>query len=425
MTIWRIEGKRPLRGNVRVQGSKNAMLPILAASLLVPGETELLNCPELRDQSVALEILRHLGCETSVAEDTVTIDASKVAGRALTPALSGAMRASVTFLGPLLARCGEAEMTFPGGCALGRRPVNLHLYALRCLGAEVQETETGVRCTARRLRGGTIEFPVSSVGATENAMLAACGAVGETVIRGAAREPEIVDLQRFLCRAGFRVAGAGTSVVTVLGGHGQTRAGHRIMSDRIVAATYLCAGAITGGEVELRGLRPEDQGPVLRVLEDMGCTLKRGNDFLRLRGPMLLHSPGAITAQPFPGFPTDVLPLTMALAAVAKGTTRFHDLIFENRYRHAGGLAAMGAEVLVDGRRAVVRGRRLHGAETYATDLRGGAALVLAGLAAEGETQVLDEGHLARGYTDLDGQLCTLGAAVTREEGCCPLGIME
>lgn len=422
MTIWRVEGKWPLRGGLRVQGSKNAMLPILAASLLVPGETELLNCPELRDLSVALEILQYLGCSTAVTGDTVTIDASCVSGCALTPALSGAMRASVTFLGPLLARCGEAEMTFPGGCALGRRPVNLHLYALRCLGAEVQETERGVRCTARRLRGGTIDFPISSVGATENAILAACGAAGETVIRGAAREPEIIDLQRFLCRAGFRVTGAGTSVITVLGGRGKSRVGHRIMSDRIVAATYLCAGAITGGEVELRGLRPEDQGPVLRVLEDMGCTLRRGNDFLRLQGPALLRSPGEIVARPFPGFPTDVLPLMMALSCTAKGTTVFHDLVFENRYRHAGGLTAMGAEILVDGRRAVVRGRQLHGAEAYATDLRGGAALVLAGLAAEGETRVWDEGHLSRGYTGLDSQLCALGAAVSREEGVCPTG---
>lgn len=423
MIIWRVEGKRPLRGGLRVQGSKNAMLPILAASLLVPGETELLNCPELRDLSVALEILQYLGCSTAVTDDTVTIDASCVAGGALPPALSGAMRASVTFLGPLLARCGEAEMTFPGGCALGRRPVNLHLYAMRCLGAEVQETENSVRCMARRLRGGTIDFPISSVGATENAILAACGAVGETVIRGAAREPEIMDLQRFLCRAGFRVTGAGTPVITVLGGRGKSSVGHRIMSDRIVAATYLCAGAITGGEVELRGLCPADQGPVLRVLEDMGCVLHRGNDFLRLQGPEILQSPGEIVARPFPGFPTDVLPLTMALACTAKGTTVFQDLVFENRYRHANGLVAMGGELLVDGRRAVVRGRQLRGAETYATDLRGGAALVLAGLAAEGETCVLDEGHLSRGYMGLDCQLRTLGAVVSREDGVCPTGL--
>ena len=416
MTIWRVQGGIPLEGSLRVQGAKNAMLPILAASILVPGETELLNCPELSDRAAALGILRCLGCETREEGDAITVAAADVRPRSLPAELSGAMRASLSFLGPVLARCGEAAMTFPGGCPLGRRPVNLHIYALRCLGAEVTETETQLRCRAARLTGGEIHFPVSSVGATENAMLAACGAKGTTVIHGAAREPEIADLQRFLRRCGFFVSGAGSPVIVVEGGSPRHRVGHRVMPDRIAAATYLCAAAITGGDVELREAPPEDQGPVLTALGDMGCRVSTAGRSIRLRAPGQLRSPGTLTARPYPGFPTDALPLFTALAAAAKGTTCFRDTVFENRYRHLSGLGAMGAEVLVEGREAVIRGGKLHGAAVTATDLRGAAALLLAGLRAEGETRLTDSGHLDRGYMDLEPGLMKLGARLSRDD---------
>ena len=415
MTIWRVQGGTPLEGSLRVQGAKNAMLPILAASILVPGETELLNCPELSDRAAALAILRCLGCETREEGDCVTVSAAAAAGHGLPAELSGTMRASLTFLGPALARFGEASMTFPGGCPLGRRPVNLHIYALRCLGAEVTETEKQLRCRAAKLTGGEIHFPVSSVGATENAMLAACGAQGTTVIHGAAREPEIVDLQRFLRRCGFSVSGAGSPVIAVEGGSPRHRVGHRVMPDRIAAATYLCAAAITGGDVEVWEAPPEDQGPVLTVLGDMGCRITTAGRSIRLRAPGQLRSPGTLTARPYPGFPTDALPLFTALAAAATGSTRFRDTVFESRYRHLPGLAAMGARTMVDGREAVIRGGKLRGSNVAATDLRGAAALLLAGLRAQGETRLTDSGHLDRGYMGLEQGLVRLGAQLTRE----------
>lgn len=412
MTIWRIQGRRALAGSLTVQGAKNAMLPILAASLLVPGESVLENCPALGDLDSARKILTHLGCETEQAGTLVRVQAKQAAFAPIPLALSGAMRASVCFLGSMLARFGQAEMCMPGGCTLGRRPIDLHLYAFRCLGAETEQTETAIRCRCSRLRGGEIVFPVSSVGATENAMLAACGAAGETVIRGAAREPEIVDLQRFLQAGGFAVSGAGTPVITVRGGRGAAQARHSIMPDRIAGATLLCAGAITGGDVTVQGLSLPEQGGMLRCLEDMGCRLSQTAAGLRLQGPSRLCSDVEITARPFPGFPTDALPLFMSLCASGTGNGYFRDTVFENRYRHVPQLEKMGAVIHTSGREAWVQGAALHGAETESTDLRGAAALVLAALAAEGESRVRDAGHIRRGYTDLAGQLRSLGAAL-------------
>lgn len=420
MTMWRIQGRRALAGSLMVQGAKNAMLPILAATLLIPGESVLDNCPALGDLDTAQKILEHLGCETERTEELMRVRAKQAMFVPISPELSGAMRASVCFLGPMLARFGQAEMCVPGGCTLGQRPVDLHLYAFRCLGAETEQTESAIRCRCSRLRGGEIIFPVSSVGATENAILAACGAEGETIIRGAAREPEIVDLQRFLQAGGFSVSGAGTPVITVHGGRGAAQVRHTIMPDRIAGATLLCAGAITGGDVTIRGLSLPDQGGILRCLEDMGCCLSQTRAGLRLQGPPRLRSDVEITARPFPGFPTDALPLFMALCAVGAGSGYFRDTVFENRYRHVPQLKKMGAVIHSSGREAWVQGAALHGAETESTDLRGAAALVLAALAAEGESCIRDAGHIRRGYTDLAGQLCSLGAVLqsVRMEDC-------
>ena len=414
MSTYIVEGGRPLEGSVRVHGAKNSVLPILAACLLAPGECVIHNCPELSDVRASLDILRRLGCRAERQGEAVVVDASAPTGWEVPDALMREMRSSVIFLGAILGRMGQAQLCAPGGCELGPRPIDLHLAAIRALGGAVEEAEGGLRCSGR-LRGADIVLSLPSVGATENAMLAAVCARGETTITNAAREPEIVDLQEFLTTLGARVRGAGSSVITVEGGvplHGGT---YTVPGDRIVAATYLAAAASAGGDVEVTGVDYRRLSTVAAVLREAGCEVRSAPEAIRLRRAGPLQGVRPVRTAPYPGFPTDAQPPLMAALTLGKGCTVFVENIFESRYRHVDELSRMGADIRVEGRVAVVYGvPRLHGAGVRATDLRGGAALAVAALGAEGRTTLTGIRHVDRGYQSLEGDLRALGAEIRR-----------
>ncbi len=414
MSSYEITGGRTLEGRLAVQGAKNSVLPILAATLLAPGESVIRNCPRLSDVAVTLDILRLLGCKVRREGDAVAVDAGAVSCSEIPEALMREMRSSVIFLGALLARLGTACMSYPGGCELGPRPIDLHLAALRSLGAEISEDQGCLRCQGRaRLRGRELCLPSPSVGATENAILCACGCPGVTTLVGAAREPEIVDLQNFLRAMGADVSGAGGSVVTVRGGSPLHPAEYTVMGDRIAAATYLCAAAAAGGQGEVTGIDPNILTAVLSCLEEAGCTLWTGPGRITLENRAPLRGVRAVQTVPYPGFPTDAQAILMAALAGGTGTTLFVENIFDSRYRHVEELLRMGADIRLAGRVAVVTGvGRLRGAAVRGADLRGAAALVVAGTAAEGVTTVSGLKHIRRGYEDLGGALRSLGAEI-------------
>ena len=412
-----IEGGRPLEGSVRAGGAKNSVLPILAATIISGGESIIHNCPDLRDVHSAIAILRHLGCRVSQEGHTVTVDSAPMDRWDIPDHLMREMRSSVIFLGPILARCGKARMTFPGGCELGPRPIDLHLAALRTLGADIREENGLLRCTGRHMAGGEISLTIPSVGATENAMLAACGCPGVTTIAGAAQEPEIEDLQGFLRAMGADVRGAGTATVVIRGGATLRPARYRVMGDRIAAATYLCAAAAAGGQVALTGVDPEHLRAVLTALEQAGCSVQTGPGEIALTSGGCLCAVPPVVTEPYPGFPTDAQAIFMAALAGGRGVTLFRENIFESRYGHVAQLRAMGADIQVEGREAIVTGAGgLHGADVRGGDLRGAAALVVAGVAARGETRVTGLAHIRRGYDGLDVGLRALGADITETD---------
>ncbi|NCB51601.1 MAG: UDP-N-acetylglucosamine 1-carboxyvinyltransferase [Clostridia bacterium] len=414
MSIWHVFGGNRLSGSVTVQGAKNAVLPIMAASVLSACEVELLNVPALRDVEKTIAILRGLGCTALRDGDSVTIDTAGLCRAEIPHELMREMRSSVIFLGALLARCGEARLSMPGGCELGPRPVDLHLMALRALGAEISEEGGDIIARAKKLKGARIDFPSPSVGATENALLAATAAEGVTVIGNAAREPEIEELQKFLVQMGAKVSGAGTPTIVVEGFSPAEKVGHRIMPDRIAASTMLCAAASAGGDLELRGLDPRQFDTVLRVLTECGCDITTNSRSVRLKSSARLSAPQPVVTGPYPAFPTDAQPVLLAACLKAAGTSVFVENVFRNRYRYVYELRRLGARVQIEGSVAVVTGvTELQGAPTTATDLRGGAALVIAGLSAEGETRVFDTGHIPRGYETFDEKLRALGADIT------------
>ena len=325
------------------------------------------------------------------------------------------MRSSVIFLGAILARCGHAVLSYPGGCELGPRPIDLHLAALRAMGVEIEEKGGYLHCCAQKLRGCEITLSIPSVGATENVILAACGAEGATVLCNAAREPEIVDLQNFLNACGADVRGAGSSTIVVQGGRPLHDCEHTIIADRIVAATYLSAAAAAGGDVLLRRVDYRHLSTVTAALKEAGCTVRSHTDWVQLRSDGCLRAIRPVRTAPYPGFPTDAQAVLMAALLKAKGTTVFIENIFENRYRHVDELTRLGAGIRTEGRVAVVCGvGKLHGARVQATDLRGGAALAVAALTAEGESRVSELQHIDRGYADLAGDLACLGADIVR-----------
>ena len=416
MSAYLVEGGNRLQGTARVHGAKNSVLPILAATILCPGESVVHNCPDLSDVRASIAILEHLGCRVERAGDTVTVDASALTGRDVPDALMREMRSSVIFLGAILARLGEAIMSFPGGCELGPRPIDLHLAAIRSLGAQVREQGGELHCSAAGgLAGCEITFSIPSVGATENAMLCACGAEGVTVICNAAREPEIVDLQAFLRALGADVRGAGTSVITVRGKKPLHGGEHTVMPDRIVAATLLTAVAAAGGEAELLGTDYRQLSTVTAVLTEAGCRIRSGSDSIHICREAPLRGVRPIRTAPYPGFPTDAQPPVMAALCQGTGTTVFVENMFESRYRHVDELSRMGADIRVEGKVAVVCGvERLHGAALQAADLRGGAALVVAALGAEGRSEIPGLHHMGRGYYGLEDTLRGLGADIVR-----------
>ena len=412
-----IQGGRRLEGTLRVQGAKNSVLPILAATILHPGRTVLRGCPRLSDVEASIRILRHLGCLAGWEGEELVVDTGPMSRGDIPDHLMREMRSSVIFLGAILARLGWAEMSYPGGCELGPRPIDLHLAALRQLGAELKEEGGRLLCGARRMTGREIALSLPSVGATENAILAACGAEGETILFNAAREPEIADLQDFLCAMGCKVRGAGSSTVCVMGRQSTHDAVHTVMPDRIAAATYLSAVAAAGGQVELLGIDYRHLSTVTAALHAAGCQVTGGEGRISLRSDGALRSAGTVRTAPYPGFPTDAQAVVMAALLRSQGATVFVENIFENRYRHVDELRRMGADISVADRVAVVTGvPRLFGADVRATDLRGGAALLVAGLAAKGTTRIGDIYHIQRGYADPVGDLRALGAEISLEE---------
>ena len=413
MNIWRIDGGSRLEGALSVQGSKNAVLPIMAASVVTGAETELEGVPDLRDVEATLRILRHLGCRAEREGSRVYIDSRGMDRCDVPHTLMRELRSSVIFLGAILARCGEASLSLPGGCELGPRPVDLHLEALRALGARILERGGDIVCQASALRGADVVLPFPSVGATENAMLCALAAEGETVVHNAAREPEIVDLQRYLRALGAQVRGAGTSTVIVSGMQPKVYVHHRIVPDRIAASTLLCACAASGGDILLQNAHPSHFLTVLDSLSEAGCDIITKSTEVRLRSDGRLIAPRPVVTRPYPGFPTDAQPPLMAACLKARGTTVFTENIFAGRYRHVEELRRLGADVTIAGRVAYISGvDALTGAVLTAGDLRGGAAMVVAALSADGPSTIYDEGFIERGYDHLDQALASLGASV-------------
>lgn len=416
MAIWHINGGNRLEGACFVQGSKNAALPIMAASVISANETDLLNVPQLSDVSETLRILRRLGCTAEQHDNDVYIDSRSLSCCTIPQEMMECMRSSVLFMGALLARCGEVHLTAPGGCKLGARPIDLHINAMRALGASVEENGCEIICRAEKLVGGRIELPFPSVGATENAMIAACGASGETVITGAAKEPEIVDLQEYLRKLGAYINGAGTNKITVSGFLPERHAGHRIIPDRIVASTFLCAAAATGGDIELRGVDSRQFLRLQHFLNCAGCDIISSKRSVRLKSDGRLSAVGSVVTEPYPGFPTDAQPILMAALLKAHGKTKFREDIFDSRFSHASELMRFGADIAINGREATVWGvRSLSGATVSATDLRGGAAMIIAALSAEGSSEIVDAGYISRGYEFFDHKLRSLGADVYTE----------
>ncbi len=416
MDTYFITGGRRLSGTVPVHGSKNSVLPILSAAILARGECVIHNCPDLSDVSATGDILKSLGCTLRRQGTTVMVDASALGDCAVPDFLMQRLRSSVLFLGALLARHGEAALCFPGGCELGPRPIDLHLKALSRLGANVMVEEGRLLCQRGKLSGSVISLPFPSVGATENAMLAACGAEGTTVICNAAREPEIVDLQRFLRAMGAEVRGAGGSAIVIEGGRPLHACEYTVMSDRIVAATYLSAVAAAGGEAELLGADCRTLGPVSAALTEAGCEIRSEKDKIWIKSEGCLRGIRPVYTAPYPGFPTDAQPMLMAALCGGTGDTLFVENIFAGRYSHVPSLQAMGADIALDGRQAEVRGTGgLHGTSVEARDLRGGAALVVAALGAQGDSVISGLSYMDRGYDGLDLALRSMGAHMTRK----------
>ena len=409
-----IEGGARLSGEIAISGAKNAALPILCAALLTAEPVTFRNVPRLNDIDTLLELLGQMGVGIARDGDAVTLDASGLNNPVAPYEMVKTMRASILVLGPLVARCGEARVSLPGGCAIGARPVDQHIKGLQAMGAEVRVEHGYVHATVPRLKGARLFTDMVTVTGTENLMMAAALADGETVIENAAREPEVVDLANCLVAMGAQISGAGSDVIRIRGVERLHGATHRIMPDRIETGTYLCAAAVTGGSVRLTGTSSCYLDAVIDKLMDAGCEVVSERDAIRLSAPARLNAVSLRTA-PYPAFPTDMQAQFMAINAVAKGVAMIRETIFENRFMHAVELQRLGADIRIDGNTAVVQGvAKLEGATVMATDLRASASLVVAGLVAEGETVIERIYHLDRGYERLEAKLAALGAQVRR-----------
>jgi len=409
-----IEGGAVLRGEVAISGAKNAALPILCAALLSAEPLELSNVPELNDIATMLRLLEEMGVKIQRDGHRVTLDASQISNPVASYERVKTMRASILVLGPLVARCGEARVSLPGGCAIGARPVDQHIKGLQAMGAEVTVEQGYVHAKASRLKGARICTDMVTVTGTENLMLAACLAAGETIIENAAREPEVVDLANCLVAMGARISGAGTDTIRIQGVERLHGAQHRVMPDRIETGTYLCAAAVTGGTVRLTDTSAAYLDTVVDKLLDAGCEITMERDAIRLQAPARLKAVSLRTA-PYPAFPTDMQAQFMAMNCVADGVATIRETIFENRFMHVNELMRLGANIQIEGNNAIVRGVEcLQGATVMATDLRASASLIVAGLVAQGETLIDRIYHLDRGYEKIEDKLHALGARVRR-----------
>lgn len=409
-----IHGGKRLKGEVQVSGAKNSALPLLFATLLAPGVHRLSNVPHLRDIDTAEKLLKILGARVERENGTFVVDATSIKSVEAPYDLVRTMRASVLVLGPLLARCGHARVSLPGGCAIGARPINLHLKGLEALGAKITLDHGYVEARARSLQGGRIRFDIPTVGGTENILMAATLAKGDTIIENAACEPEIVDLAEALIKMGARIKGAGSDTISIEGVQELTPFEHAVMPDRIEAGTFLVAGAMTRGDVRVQGLCAAHQEALVLKLREAGAEISGEGNELRVKGPRKIL-PVDIRTCPYPGFPTDMQAQFMALMALAEGASVISENVFENRFMHVCELQRMGADIAIDGHTAVVRGvKKLLGAPVMATDLRASASLILAGLAADNTTEVSRIYHLDRGYERIEEKLKGLGADIQR-----------
>ena len=415
MDTYVIDGGEKLYGKVRAQSAKNAVLPLLAAAILTDEQVRIRGVPVIADVENMLRILVEVGCKISRKNGYVQIDSSNAISHEIPARLTKELRSSVFMLGSVLTRFHKAKISYPGGCDIGLRPIDLHLLGLRRLGVEIVEEGGFIECSAERLKGAEILLDFPSVGATENIMLAAVKAEGLTVIRNAAKEPEIVDLQNFLNAMGARVHGAGGGTVIIEGVKRLHGVDYTPMGDRIEIGTYLIATAICGGEIQTSGVFAENIAALLHKLRENGCKIYAKNDRIELQSSGRLQSVNILETMPFPGFPTDLQAQYASLCCITNGTTLIVENLFETRYKYAGELKRMGADITVRDRTAVIRGvKRLHGARVTAGDLRGGAALVLAALGAEGKSTVCDLSHVDRGYEDFEYKLKKLGAKIKR-----------
>ncbi|MBE1443214.1 UDP-N-acetylglucosamine 1-carboxyvinyltransferase [Paenibacillus sp. OAS669] len=410
-----IEGGRPLSGAIKIHGAKNAALPILAAGMMAEGTIEISNVPDLSDIQVMLGILQALGCRTDHHEDTVTVDTSTANSHHIPESLMSQMRSSIFLMGPLLARFGRVQVYQPGGCAIGERKIDLHLNGLTALGAEIEETANTIVCTAKELRGAEIVLDFPSVGATENIMMAAAMAKGMTTISNAAREPEIQDLQNFLNAMGAKIIGAGTDTITIEGVSNLTPCAYRIIPDRIVAGTMMIAAAVTRGNVTLENVCPAHLTSAIHVLKRAGVQIGIHGDIINVSCLARPKSVERIVTSPHPSFPTDLQSQIMVLLSLADGLSIVKETVFEGRFKHVDELSRMGADIRLDLNSAFIKGvPRLYGATVEATDLRAGAALVIAGLAAQGTTVIEQIHHIDRGYDRIELMLSRLGANIHR-----------
>ena len=411
-----IQGGKKLEREVQISGSKNAALPIIAGTVLIKGKTTLYNVPNIQDVQTMFEIIKDIGGKVTKKNNKIIIDTSKIHTYEISENLMRKMRSSVILAGAIIGKYKKANFSYPGGCEIGSRPIDLHLKGFEKLGINIKEEYGEIICEADRIMGTQIHLDFPSVGATENIILASCLAEGVTVLTNAAKEPEIEDLVKFLNKAGAKIKGAGTDRVEIIGVKKLTEVSYNIMPDRIEAGTYLVAGAITGGNLKVTNLNSNHIEPILNKLEEAGCVLKIEKNTVEIKAPKRIKAVD-IKTMPYPGFPTDMQSIFGALLTTAKGTSIITENIFESRYKYVQELNRMGAKINVEGRTAVIKGtKRIQGASVVASDLRGGAALVLEALVAKGVTQVDNVHYILRGYENIVDKLKNLGAKIYLED---------
>ncbi|MFW6015598.1 MAG: UDP-N-acetylglucosamine 1-carboxyvinyltransferase [bacterium] len=413
MDAFRIKGGIPLKGEIKIQGAKNAVLPVLAGTVLNKGISKIKNCPKIRDVISMISILEEIGCKIVWEKNILYVDSSTINTSIIPEKFVREMRSSIILLGSVLGRLNNVRISYPGGCSIGTRPIDIHLKSLKKMNVEVIEKNGFIECKTSKVRGCDLILDYPSVGATENIMLTAVISEGETIITNPAKEPEIIDLQDFLNSMGANIKGAGTDEIVIKGVNSLHDVEYNIMSDRIVAGTYLVAAAITNGSLYLTGFKNQYINSITSKLQEIGCYIKEYSDTIYINAPNRVKAIDQIRTQPYPGFPTDMQSQFLSLLSVANGTSLVTETIFESRYKNVSELKKMGADIIIEGRSAIVKGvEQLNGAEVYAKDLRGGAALVLAGLNAQDMTTVFNIDHIFRGYENIVRDMKNVGANI-------------